>query len=86
MDLLLENLYAFHQVMPYANSQIDQRRTIRISDYGVRPTQFNVRRGTAMYDTLYQAGKDAVMGYFKVSKKIVSPLKPVLTSQDNPVQ
>ena len=67
IDLILDNLYASHQMTPYDNSQVDQRRTIRISDCGISPTQFDLDPAGEGYQALYQAGRQAVRTFFDLN-------------------
>jgi NTE family protein len=64
IDLILDNLYASHQVTPYDNSRVDQRRTICIRDCGISPTNFNLGPEDASYRALYEAGYQAVREFF----------------------
>lgn len=64
INLLLENLYASHQLTAYEPNPLDQRRTIQIGDCGVSATHFNITPGGPDYEALYQSGQKAVQAFF----------------------
>jgi len=64
IKLLMENLYSTHQLTALAPDKLDQRRTIRIGDCGVSPTDFSIKPDDEVYEALYESGKQAVRSYF----------------------
>ena len=65
INLLMDNLYASNQLTAYEPNDIDQKRTIRISDCGVAATHFNIAPESNEYRALYESGRKAVREFFR---------------------
>jgi NTE family protein len=64
MSLMLRNLYHSHEIASYQSSTVDQERSIRISDCGIPPTDFEIEVGDHKYQDLYKSGRTAVLNFF----------------------
>jgi NTE family protein len=73
INLLLENLYTTHQLTAPAPGELDQRRTIRIGDCGVSPTDFSIKPDDEVYTALFESGREAVRSFFATEFDIENP-------------
>ena len=59
LNLTLENVFDAFQTMSYENNAIDKKRTIKISDGGISPIQFDLPTGGEAYQGLFESGRSA---------------------------
>ena len=64
INLLITNIYTTNPLTAQTPGELDQQRTIRISDCGVSSTNFNIKPNDEVYQALYESGRKAVQSFF----------------------